>query len=98
MAKKILKGTVVSNKMTHTLVVKVSRITKHPKYKKRFTVSKRYQVHYNDGDYQIGDKVMIEETKPISRHKKWTVIGLDSENLKSEVRSTKSETNSNDQN
>lgn len=73
MPKKQLTGTIVSNKMTKTVVVKVERIKVHPKYKKRLTVSKKYKAHTEDA-YQIGDKVTIEECKPISKEKRWIVI------------------------
>lgn len=71
---KRLTGEVASNKMQNTLVVKVNRIVQHPKYKKRFKVSKKYKVHYTEGEYQVGDKVEIEETRPISKDKTWKVI------------------------
>ena len=74
MSKKNLTGKVVSNKMAKTLVVRVSRLKVHPKYKKRISSSKRYKVHYTEGTYEIGQKVVIEETRPISRHKRWKVI------------------------
>lgn len=71
---KRLKGEVASNKMQNTLVVRVNRIVQHPKYKKRFKVSKKYKAHYTEGEYQIGDRVEIEETRPISKDKTWKVI------------------------
>lgn len=74
MSKKQLTGTVISNKMQKTVVVKVERIKKHPKYKKRYKVSKKYKAHDEKGEYKIGDKVIIEECRPLSRDKKWRVI------------------------
>jgi small subunit ribosomal protein S17 len=71
---KRLQGIVASNKMQKTLVVRVSRLVQHPKYKKRFKISKRYKAHYEGGDYNVGDKVVIEETRPISKNKSWKVI------------------------
>lgn len=71
---KRLQGIVASNKMQKTLVVKVNRLVQHPKYKKRFKVSKKYKAHYEKGDYNVGDKVVIEETRPISKDKRWKVI------------------------
>ena len=73
MPKKQLKGTIVSNKMQKTVVVSVERIKEHPKYKKRYKVHKKYKAH-SDEQYNVGDKVLIEETKPISKDKKWKVI------------------------
>ena len=72
--KRILKGTVVSDKMQKTVVVEVVRLTKNLKYKKYFKVSKRYKAHDEKKDYHIGDKVLIQETKPMSKEKRWKVI------------------------
>ena len=72
--KKQLIGTVVSNKMQKTVVVEVERLKEHPKYKRRFRVHKKYKAHDEKGEYHVGDKVMIEECRPISKDKKWRVI------------------------
>ncbi len=74
MPKRTLKGVVVSDKMQKTLVVKVATIKQDKKYKKKYTSSKKYKAHYIQGDFKIGDKVIIEECKPISKDKKWKVI------------------------
>ena len=64
--------------MEKTLVIRVERLKKHPKYKKRYKAHKNYKAHYDPpagGEkYKIGDKVIIEETKPISKDKSWKVI------------------------
>jgi len=73
---KILVGKVVSDKMDKTVVVEVIRIKEHPKYKKRYKVRKKYKAHDEKNQYKVGDKVVIQETRPISKHKKWKVIGL----------------------
>ncbi len=73
MPKRQLKGTVVSDKMQKTVVVEVERIKKHPRYKKRFKVSKRYKAEDPKEEYKVGDKVIIEEHTPISKDKKWKV-------------------------
>lgn len=75
MPKRQLTGTVISNKMEKTVVVKVERIKKHPKYKRRYKVHKKYKVHDEKKEYRIGDKVIIEECRPISKEKRWKVIG-----------------------
>jgi small subunit ribosomal protein S17 len=75
MPKKRLQGIIVSDKMKKTVVVKTERIKEHPKYKKRYRISKRYKAHLEKGEYHIGDKVLIEECRPISKDKKWRVIG-----------------------
>jgi len=73
MAKKI-KGVVVSDKMNKTIVVLVERYKKHPLYGKYMKISKRYKAHDEKGEYKTGDKVIIEECKPISRDKHFKVL------------------------
>ncbi len=72
--KRKLQGIIVSDKMEKTVVVKVERIKEHPKYKRRYKVSKKYKAHIKEGDFKIGDKVVIEECRPFSKDKKWRVI------------------------
>ena len=72
--KRILKGTVVSDKMQKTVVVEIVRLTKNLKYKKYFKVSKRYKAHDEKNEYRTGDKVLIQEAKPMSKEKRWKVI------------------------
>lgn len=72
---RVLKGKVVSDKMQKTVVVEISRMKKHPKYKKYFKVSKRFKVHDEEGQYHTEDKVLIKETRPASKEKRWKVIG-----------------------
>lgn len=71
---RILKGAVVSDKMQKTVVVAVTRLIKHPKYKKYYKVTKRYKAHSENNEYKTGDKVLIQETRPMSKDKRWTVI------------------------
>jgi len=71
--KKVFAGTVVSNKMKDTVVVLVSRYTKDVKYKKFVKSSKKYMAHDEGNTKEIGDKVHIEETRPISKNKKFIV-------------------------
>jgi len=56
------------------VIVKVERIKEHPKYKRRYKIHKKYKAHVESGEYHIGDKVIIEECRPISKDKKWKVI------------------------
>ena len=70
----ILKGVVVSDKMNKTVVVSVSRFIKHPKYGKYYTVSKKYKAHDEENKFKTGDKVTIQETRPISKDKKFKVV------------------------
>jgi len=72
--KKRFDGFVVSDKMNKTIVVKVDSTKIHPKYKKRYTSSKKYKVHDEKESFHIGDKVSFTECRPISKDKKWRVI------------------------
>ena len=74
MSKKLLQGIVVSDKMQKTVVVEVERITEHPKYKRKYKSHKKFKAHDEIGEYHMGDKVVIEETRPISKDKNWVVI------------------------
>ncbi len=74
MPKRILKGTVVSDTMAHTVVVAVSLLKEHPKYKKRYVVTKRYQAHDPARQFRVGDVVEIRESRPISKHKHWVAL------------------------
>lgn len=69
-----LKGKVVSTAMQKTIVVAVSRTKSDPLYKKRYTVTKRYKAHNENDSIKVGDEVVIKESRPLSRHKKWIVI------------------------
>lgn len=69
-----LSGIVVSDKMDKTVVVRVDRISSHPKYHKQFTVSKKYHAHDAKNEYKVGDKVTIEAMRPMSATKRWKVI------------------------
>lgn len=70
---KKLIGTVVSDKMQKTAVVAVERYTKHPKYGKFITSTKKYKAH-NEGDvFKTGDRVEIQETRPLSKDKNFTI-------------------------
>ena len=71
-----LKGVVVSDKMTKTVVVSVTRLKKHPKYKKYYKVTKRFKAHDEKGEYHTGDKVIMQETRPVSKDKRWTVVKI----------------------
>lgn len=73
--RKILEGQVVSDKMKNTVVVKVTSFTRHPKYGKLFSKSRKYKAHDENNEYHVGDVVRIEESKPISKEKKWKVVG-----------------------
>lgn len=74
------KGSIVSNKQQKTLVVRVDSYKTHPKYKKRFKVSKKFHVDNPENKkFEIGDEVTIYETKPLSKLKRWSVDAKHSE-------------------
>ncbi|MCI4680074.1 30S ribosomal protein S17 [Rhodoblastus acidophilus] len=74
MPKRILQGVVVSNKQQKTLVVKVERRFTHPLLKKTVRRTKNYHAHDEAGAFKVGDMVSIEETRPISKLKRWIVV------------------------
>ena len=74
MPKRILQGTVVSDKSDKTIVVKVERRFTHPLFKKTVRRTKNYKAHDADNKCKVGDLVSIQESKPISKHKRWVVL------------------------
>lgn len=73
--KRTFKGIVVSDTMNKTRVVRVDTVVAHPKYKKRYVRSKRFKVHDEGNSYHVGDAVLFQETRPLSREKRWRIIG-----------------------
>ena len=69
-----LKGIVVSDKMAKTVVVLVTYVRRHPRYFKDYTVSRRFKAHDEHNLFKTGDAVVIEETRPLSREKRWRII------------------------
>lgn len=74
--KRKLEGEVVSAKMAKTVVVRVTSIKTHSKYYKQYKSSKSYKAHDEKGEYKVGDKVVIEACRPLSKEKRWRVIKL----------------------
>ncbi|MEX2449806.1 MAG: 30S ribosomal protein S17 [Rhodospirillales bacterium] len=74
MPKRILRGTVVSDKMDKTVIVKVERRIMHPLYKKFIRKSKKYAAHDADNRCKAGDTVNIQECRPLSKRKSWEVV------------------------
>lgn len=70
------EGVVVSNKMQKTVSVRVERMFRHPEFAKVVTRAKKYYAHVEGLDLQVGQKVRIEETRPMSRLKRWRVVGV----------------------
>ncbi|MEK7653230.1 MAG: 30S ribosomal protein S17 [Patescibacteria group bacterium] len=71
---KKFKGEVVSDKMEKTVVVKIDRFKMHPRYHKRYKVSKKYKVHDPKNQYKIGDVIEFIECRPMSKDKRWRVV------------------------
>ena len=74
MARQRFIGIIVSDKMQKTVVVEVERFKQHPKYLRRIRTHKKYKAHDEKSEYKAGDKVVIEESRPISKDKHWRVI------------------------
>jgi small subunit ribosomal protein S17 len=72
--KRILQGLVVSDKNDKTIVVKVERRLRHPVLKKTVRLSKKYHAHDDKNEAKTGDIVRIEETRPLSKLKRWTLV------------------------
>lgn len=82
MPKRILSGTVVSDKNDKTIVVRVERKVKHPLYGKIIRRSKKYHAHDEGNIFKEGEDVRIEETKPISKNKTWRVLDREAPDAK----------------
>jgi small subunit ribosomal protein S17 len=76
MPKRVLTGTIVSDKTDKTVVVRVERRVKHPLYGKIIKRSKKYHAHDEGNEFKEGQIVRIEETRPISKLKTWRVLGV----------------------
>lgn len=74
MPKRILEGKVVSDKGEKTITVLVERKYLHPIYKKTVRSSKKYRAHDENNSFKVGDKVQIQESRPISKTKKWVAL------------------------
>jgi small subunit ribosomal protein S17 len=70
---KTKEGVVVSDKMTKTRVVVIERVYRHPRYERVITRSKRLKAHDETNTSKVGDRVLIEETRPLSRDKRWRI-------------------------
>ncbi|MDR1651849.1 MAG: 30S ribosomal protein S17 [Synergistaceae bacterium] len=74
--RKVRTGIVVSDKMDKTVVVRVDRMSKHPLYGKPVLRVKKYMAHDETNECRPGDRIQIEETRPLSRHKRWRVAQI----------------------
>ena len=73
-----MKGVVAGDKMDKTVVVKVNTTKTHPKYLKRYKVSKKYKAHDEKNEFKIGDQVLLVEARPMSKEKRWEVRKVES--------------------
>lgn len=80
--KKTLTGVIVSVKMEKTAVVVVKRLVEHPKYRKRYWISTRYKAHNPENQHKEGQAVTIRESRPLSKDKRWVILGRVGESLK----------------
>src|SRR6266705_3315575 len=71
---KTRQGVVVSDKMTKTRVVVIERVFRHPRYQRVITRSKRLKAHDERNASKVGDRVLIEETRPLSKEKRWRIL------------------------
>ncbi|MDT8340764.1 MAG: 30S ribosomal protein S17 [Longimicrobiales bacterium] len=74
--RKVRQGVVVSDRQDRTVTVLVERRFPHPLYRKQQTRSKKYHAHDEKNEYQVGDVVRIQETRPLSKTKRWRVVEL----------------------
>jgi small subunit ribosomal protein S17 len=74
MSRRILQGIVVSDACDKTVIIRVERRVMHPIYKKFVTTSKKYAAHDANSRHRVGDAVRIEESRPISKRKRWVVL------------------------
>ena len=73
--RRLLRGKIVSTKMSKTVVVEVERRVLHSKYKKFMKKAAKYHAHDEDETYQLNENVIIQESRPLSKKKRWVVVG-----------------------
>ncbi len=91
MPKRIMQGTVVSDKNDKTVVVRIERRFTHPVMKKTVRQSKRYKAHDENNTCKVGDLVSIQESAPISKDKRWVVIQNQTQELSVNTQAAKAE-------
>jgi small subunit ribosomal protein S17 len=74
--RKVREGVVFSNKMDKTVIVEVTRRSRHPQYSKTVQSRARYYVHDEENTLNVGDKVRITETRPLSKNKRWRLVDI----------------------
>lgn len=74
--RKVREGVVVSDKMNKTVVVAVESLVPHPLYGRRMRRTKRFKAHDEENQCRVGDRVRIEETRPLSKEKNWRIVAI----------------------
>ncbi len=74
--RKSREGVVVSDAMQKTRVVKIERVFRHPRYQRVVRVSKKLKAHDEKNESKVGDRVLIEETRPLSKEKRWRIRAI----------------------
>jgi small subunit ribosomal protein S17 len=74
--RKIKEGVVVSDAMQKTRVVKIERVFRHPRYQRVIRMSKKLKAHDEANESKVGDRVLIEETRPLSKEKRWRIRSI----------------------
>ena len=74
--RRVKTGVVVKDKMNKTRVIEVARTVRHPLYQKVMRQKKRFMSHDERNQAKVGDRVLIQESRPLSRHKRWTIIKI----------------------
>jgi len=74
--RKTLEGVVISNRMQKSVVVRVERLVRHPLYQKTLRKSSKFMAHDEENKCRVGDRVMIRETRPLSKNKCWRVVSI----------------------
>jgi len=86
--KRVLTGEVISNKMSKTIVVRVERTIMHPIYKKFYKKHKKFMAHDPNSEANIGDIVRIEESKPLSKNKRWVLLEILKKGIQDNIKET----------
>jgi small subunit ribosomal protein S17 len=74
--KKEMEAVVVSNKMQKTVVVAIKKLVRHATFQKYYTITKKYKAHDEKSECSVGDKVVIRESRPLSKEKRWVVVKI----------------------
>ncbi|NTV28897.1 MAG: 30S ribosomal protein S17 [Candidatus Omnitrophica bacterium] len=82
---KVLTGTVLSDKMMKTRVVQVRSLERHAKYDKLLVTHKKYKAHDENNESHVGDVVSIQETRPLSKDKRWVIVQIVAKNANKEA-------------